>query len=111
MPSTNVHRSRALACGARCEHRLDEQVCSQRGATKRFRQTRAAHRSATVDDYESPRITDDEVDYLIALANAYLERPISRADVAAYMLDQAALTELMPGITTQGKRSPSRCNR
>ena len=35
-----------------------------------------------VDDYESPRITDDEVDYLIALANAYLERPISRADVA-----------------------------
>ncbi len=34
-----------------------------------------------VDEYESPRISDEETDYLIALANAYLEKPISRADV------------------------------
>ncbi len=34
-----------------------------------------------VDDYEQPRISDEETGYLIALANAYLEKPISRADV------------------------------
>ena len=34
-----------------------------------------------VDEYESPRISDEETDYLIALANAYLEKRISRADV------------------------------
>ena len=34
-----------------------------------------------VDDYESPRISDDEIDYLIELANAYLDKPLSRADV------------------------------
>ncbi len=34
-----------------------------------------------VDEYDAPRISDDETDYLIALANAYLETPISRADV------------------------------
>ena len=34
-----------------------------------------------VDEYDAPRISDDETDYLIALANAYLEKPISRADV------------------------------
>ena len=34
-----------------------------------------------VDEYEQPRISEEETGYLIALANAYLERPISRADV------------------------------
>jgi len=34
-----------------------------------------------VDEYEQPRISDEETGYLIALANAYLEKPISRADV------------------------------
>ncbi|CAG0977130.1 glycerol-3-phosphate dehydrogenase [Burkholderiales bacterium] len=34
-----------------------------------------------VDEYESPRISGAETDYLIALANAYLATPLSRADV------------------------------
>ncbi len=34
-----------------------------------------------VDAFERPQITDDEVDYLLTLANAYLERPLAKADV------------------------------
>ncbi|MFO1315441.1 MAG: glycerol-3-phosphate dehydrogenase [Burkholderiales bacterium] len=34
-----------------------------------------------VDDYEHPEISADEVDYLLALANAYLEKPLAKADV------------------------------
>ncbi len=34
-----------------------------------------------VTDYDRPRISDAEVDYLIELANAYLERPLARRDV------------------------------
>ncbi|MEO8485886.1 MAG: glycerol-3-phosphate dehydrogenase [Betaproteobacteria bacterium] len=35
-----------------------------------------------VDAYEAPHISDDEIDYLLALANAYLEKPLARADIA-----------------------------
>ncbi|MFO1302493.1 MAG: glycerol-3-phosphate dehydrogenase [Burkholderiales bacterium] len=35
-----------------------------------------------VDDFEHPHISDDEVQYLLDLANVYLERPLSRADIA-----------------------------
>ena len=34
-----------------------------------------------VDAWDAPRISDDEVDYLIALANGYLAKPISRGDI------------------------------
>ncbi len=34
-----------------------------------------------VDEFEHPQISEDETDYLLKLANAYLERPLSRADV------------------------------
>jgi glycerol-3-phosphate dehydrogenase len=34
-----------------------------------------------VEEYDAPRISDDEIDYLLALANAYLARPLSRGDV------------------------------
>ncbi|MEO6564471.1 MAG: glycerol-3-phosphate dehydrogenase [Casimicrobiaceae bacterium] len=34
-----------------------------------------------VESYEHPQISDDEVDYLLELANSYLERPLSRADI------------------------------
>jgi len=34
-----------------------------------------------VTEYEHPRISDKEVEYLLELANAYLEKPLSRADV------------------------------
>ncbi len=34
-----------------------------------------------VDAWEAPRISDDEIDYLVALANGYLAKPISRADI------------------------------
>jgi len=34
-----------------------------------------------VEAFEHPEISDDEIDYLIKLANAYLERPLSRKDV------------------------------
>ncbi len=34
-----------------------------------------------VTEYEHPEISDDEIDYLLALANAYLARPLSRTDV------------------------------
>ena len=34
-----------------------------------------------VTEYESPAISDEEVDYLLALANAYLAKPLQRADV------------------------------
>jgi glycerol-3-phosphate dehydrogenase len=34
-----------------------------------------------VDAYEDPAISDDETEYLLALANAYLERPLSRSDI------------------------------
>ncbi len=34
-----------------------------------------------VDDYEHPQISDDEVSYLLALANSYLARPLARADI------------------------------
>ncbi len=34
-----------------------------------------------VDDWDAPRISDDEIDYLIALANGYLAKPIARADI------------------------------
>jgi len=34
-----------------------------------------------VDAYKNPAITDDEVDYLLQLANTYLAQPLSRADV------------------------------
>jgi glycerol-3-phosphate dehydrogenase len=36
---------------------------------------------APVTDFENPRISEDEIDYLIRLANVYLERPIGRSDV------------------------------
>ena len=35
-----------------------------------------------VDAFEHPHISDDEVQYLLDLANVYLERPLSRADIA-----------------------------
>ncbi len=34
-----------------------------------------------VDEFEHPQISDDEIAYLLQLANAYLERPLSREDV------------------------------
>jgi glycerol-3-phosphate dehydrogenase len=34
-----------------------------------------------VDDYERPTIGADETDYLLALANDYLERPLARTDI------------------------------
>jgi glycerol-3-phosphate dehydrogenase len=34
-----------------------------------------------VEAFEHPEISDDEIDYLIKLANAYLEQPLSRKDV------------------------------
>jgi glycerol-3-phosphate dehydrogenase len=34
-----------------------------------------------VDQYEAPHISDDEVDYLLELANAYLAKPLQRSDV------------------------------
>jgi glycerol-3-phosphate dehydrogenase len=34
-----------------------------------------------VDEFEHPRISDDETAYLIGLANLYLERPIARSDI------------------------------
>ena len=35
-----------------------------------------------VDAFEHPHISDDEVQYLLDLANVYLERPLARADIA-----------------------------
>jgi glycerol-3-phosphate dehydrogenase len=35
-----------------------------------------------VDEYDVPRISDAEIDYLIDLANAYLAKPLTRGDVA-----------------------------
>jgi glycerol-3-phosphate dehydrogenase len=34
-----------------------------------------------VERYEDPAISDEEVDYLLGLANEYLARPLSRADI------------------------------
>jgi len=34
-----------------------------------------------VEAYAHPEISDDEVDYLLGLANTYLERPLSRSDI------------------------------
>jgi glycerol-3-phosphate dehydrogenase len=34
-----------------------------------------------VDEYEAPHISDDEIDYLLELANAYLAKPLQRSDV------------------------------
>jgi glycerol-3-phosphate dehydrogenase len=34
-----------------------------------------------VEAYEAPRITPEEIDYLLALANTYLARPLSAADI------------------------------
>ena len=34
-----------------------------------------------VETYAHPEISDDEVDYLLNLANTYLERPLSRSDI------------------------------
>jgi len=34
-----------------------------------------------VSQYEHPTIADDEVDYLLALVNGYLQRPLSRDDI------------------------------
>jgi glycerol-3-phosphate dehydrogenase len=34
-----------------------------------------------VDEYDVPRISDAEIDYLLDLANAYLEKPLARSDV------------------------------
>jgi glycerol-3-phosphate dehydrogenase len=34
-----------------------------------------------VDEYAEPRISDDEIDYLLRLANGYLAQPLSRADI------------------------------
>ncbi len=34
-----------------------------------------------VDEYEHPHISEQEIDYLLALANAYLAQPLSRADI------------------------------
>jgi glycerol-3-phosphate dehydrogenase len=35
----------------------------------------------TVDEFEHPEISESETDYLLALANAYLERPLARSDI------------------------------
>jgi glycerol-3-phosphate dehydrogenase len=34
-----------------------------------------------VDAFDDPRITNDEIDYLLALANTYLARPLTAADI------------------------------
>ena len=34
-----------------------------------------------VDEYDHPAITESEIDYLLALVNSYLERPLTRADI------------------------------
>ncbi|MEP7207528.1 MAG: glycerol-3-phosphate dehydrogenase [Casimicrobiaceae bacterium] len=34
-----------------------------------------------VDEYEHPRISDGEVDYLLEIANAYLAKPLTRAEI------------------------------
>ncbi len=34
-----------------------------------------------VDEYEYPKISEDETDYLLELVNSYLEKPLTRADV------------------------------
>ena len=34
-----------------------------------------------VDGYEDPAISDDEIDYLLSLANGYLATPLSRSDI------------------------------
>src|SRR5205823_9794816 len=34
-----------------------------------------------VSRYDDPAIADDEVDYLLALVNGYLQRPLSRGDI------------------------------
>ncbi|MEP7276866.1 MAG: glycerol-3-phosphate dehydrogenase, partial [Betaproteobacteria bacterium] len=34
-----------------------------------------------VDTYDDPEISGDEIDYLLALANGYLARPLSRSDI------------------------------
>ena len=34
-----------------------------------------------VDDWAAPRISDDEIDYLLALANGYLAKPLARSDI------------------------------
>ncbi|MEO8303725.1 MAG: glycerol-3-phosphate dehydrogenase [Betaproteobacteria bacterium] len=34
-----------------------------------------------VEDFEAPRITPDEIDYLLHLANTYLAHPLTRADI------------------------------
>jgi glycerol-3-phosphate dehydrogenase len=34
-----------------------------------------------VDDFAAPRISAEETDYLLALANAYLARPLARSDI------------------------------
>ncbi len=36
-----------------------------------------------VDDYEHPQISEQETDYLLALANAYLARPLTRRDIVS----------------------------
>jgi glycerol-3-phosphate dehydrogenase len=35
-----------------------------------------------VDDYEHPQISTEEIDYLLALVNTYLARPLARRDIA-----------------------------
>jgi len=35
-----------------------------------------------VEQYDDPSISDEEIDYLLGLANDYLARPLSRADIA-----------------------------
>ncbi|HSN46890.1 MAG TPA: glycerol-3-phosphate dehydrogenase, partial [Casimicrobiaceae bacterium] len=37
---------------------------------------------ATTEDFEKPEISEAEIDYLLALANTYLAKPLTRADVA-----------------------------
>ncbi len=34
-----------------------------------------------VEEYEHPEIVEDEIEYLLKLANAYLEKPLARSDV------------------------------
>jgi len=34
-----------------------------------------------VDEYDDPRIVDDEIDYLLDLVNGYLARPLERSDI------------------------------
>jgi glycerol-3-phosphate dehydrogenase len=35
----------------------------------------------TVEQYADPQISDDEIDYLLALVNAYLATPVARSDI------------------------------